>query len=189
MRKILVCLIVAMTICCVNGQALIKAEPFTNKSVVTKSLPDSQFPNEVLSDVLGSFELYSSFLQDYNQIGDYQVPVHGKTQEEALDYLEDGFDRNMSQAIIEECTRWNDELQSLVINPGDGIPVLTRDDLNKISVKSSSEGKIVFLRKYNNCYCEGDEYIFLVTVSYIGQAWRISELSFTPINEGSNERT
>lgn len=106
------------------------------------------------------------------------IPAHGSTRQEARSYLKQGFTPEMSDAIIDECTAWNDDLAALTIIPGDGIPVLTAEDTKKVKVKMRDTNKVVLLMQYNNCYSEGDRYHFLITMIPDGDTWKVSELSF-----------
>jgi len=168
----------------IPGGTVVKSEPMSEKAMTPLML--SQADPEVkavFSHTVESFALYSSFLGDCTQNGDYLVPLHGANQPEALTFLGSGFTADLAAAIVEECTVYNSDLGCLVINPGDGIPVLTAWDRPDIWLTGKSENRIIFLRKYNNCYAEGDEYHLLVTMSREETSWKVSDISFMAIND------
>ena len=180
MRKLLSGIILFLVLSGIPGGTVVRSEPLPDKSSMPLALGStSQTVNAVFSHTVESFALYSSFLEDYTLNNDYLVPLHGSSQQQAQNYLNSGFTADMAKAIVDECTVYNSKLGCLVINPGDGIPVLTNRDRNEILLYSENENKIVFLRKYNNCYAEGDEYQFLITMTRDDNSWKISDLSFT----------
>lgn len=177
MRKLVSIVIVILITCFIPCSTLVRSEPISGETAGAAA--QSRDTKDLFCNyAFSSFSLYSSFLSDYRQIGDYMVPVHGSTRTQARAYLTGGFTTDMAEAIIDECTIWNDSLRTLVIVPGDGIPVLTADDSDEIKVSSKDKNRIVLVREYNNCYREGDQYFFLVTMTSDGDTWKISELSF-----------
>jgi len=182
LRKLVWIKILILIICLIPGNTLVRSEPLPTVSGKAPEPPDVQV---VLADTIRAFSLYSSFLSDCTEKNDALIPLHGSTRAEALSYLNQGFTPKMSEAIIDECTLWNDSLGALTIVPGDGIPVLTVEDTEEIRLHAANRNKITLLRKYNNCYTEGDEYLLLVTMIPDHDAWKISELSFNCGNENN----
>ncbi|MGE5389463.1 MAG: hypothetical protein ACM3PE_00190 [Deltaproteobacteria bacterium] len=174
MRKLVSIVILVLIICFMPNNSLVRSEPLSDETPGKHEVPDSP---AIIAFAVRSFSLYSSFLNDYVQKEDQMVPVHGSTRSKAQAYLNRGFTPEMTEAIIDECTQWDDSLGALTIVPCDGIPVLTGEDADKIQLYKETN-KIILVRKYNNCYAEGDNYVFLVTMTPDGDAWKISELSF-----------
>lgn len=166
------------------GTPAVKAvgpEPTRNRSEMPALAAATPRVKALYSDAVRSFALYSSYLGDCRGNGYYMIPWHGPNRTAALNYLQQGFTAEMAEAIIDECTVFNNDLGCLVINPGDGIPVLNNDDAASIQVYHEDGKCITFLRKYYNCYAEGDQYIFLVTLTLTDKTWKISDISFTAI--------
>lgn len=186
MRKLTAIVILAIIIIIgIPGSAVVRSEPISGQTPRPTLEAASPKVKAVFADAIRSFNLYSSFLGDYQVKGDCLVPLHGASRREALNYLNNGFTSYMGQAIIDECTLFNGKLGCLVINPSDGIPVLTPQDADKTMVYAEDENSIVFLRKYNDCYAEGDEYLFLVTMISGDNSWKISDISFMAANENT----
>jgi len=185
-RKLTAIVILAIIIIIgIPGSAVVRSEPISDQTPRPTLEAASPKVKAIFADAVRSFNLYSSFLGDYQVKGDCLVPLHGASHREALNYLNNGFTSYMSQAIIDECTLFNDSLGCLVINPSDGIPVLTPQDADKTMVYAEDGNSIVFLRKYNDCYTEGDEYLFLVTMISGDNSWKISDISFMATNENT----
>lgn len=183
-RKLLPGLMLLVFLFGIPGGTVVKSEPLSEKAAPPLAL-DQADPEikAVFSLTVESFALYSSFLGDYTLKGDYLVPLHGANQPAACNYLGSGFTADLAAAIVEECTVYNSDLGCLVLNPGDGIPVLTAQDGDDIWLTSQSANRIIFLRKYNNCYAEKDEYHLLVTMSREENSWKVSDLSFMAVND------
>lgn len=171
MRKVVPITLLILMICLIPGNALIRSEPLPAQAI-EPNIPAAK------AAAINAFSLYSAFLSDCTQKNDALIPLHGTNRAEALIYLNQGFIPEMSEAIIDECTIWNESLGALTIIPTDGIPVLTDEDSEEIRLFWADRNKIILLRKYNNCYAEGDEYRLMVTLIPDHDTWRIGELSF-----------
>jgi hypothetical protein len=135
------------------------------------------------------FAVYSAFLGECRSDGIYQIPLNGSNKARALNYLSQSFEPYLAAAIVEECTRWDDSVQSLVIIPTDGIPVLTRDDSDKIRTLGQDSATSVFEREYTDCYEPGDRYLFRVTMKKSGDNWKIGALEFLQQNNERMQRS
>jgi len=181
LRKLVSIVIVVLITCFIPGSTLVSSEPISGETLGVAAQPQDN-KDLLFNYAVSSFSLYSSFLGDYRLTGDGMVPVHGSTRPQARAYLTGGFTPEMAEAIIDECTMWNDSLQALFIVPGDGIPLLTADDSDEIELSIKDKNRIVLVRQYNNCYKEGDQYLLLVTMTPDGDIWKISEISFNAVD-------
>lgn len=175
MRKLAAIIISVLFMSLIPGTTLVRSEPLPAATEL-----EAQDNQVIIGCAVSCFSFYSSFLADYFERGEYMIPVHGSCRQEARSYLNQGFTPEMSNAIIDECTAWDNVLASLTLLPGDGIPVLTAEDTKKVEVYLRDTNKVVLLMQYNNCYSEGDRYQFLITMIPDGDTWKISGLSFNP---------
>ena len=141
------------------------------------SLNWSAEENLAFNSMVQSFELYESLLGDINEYGDYRIAVHGESLQEAMNYLETGFEAELSAKIIEAYLQWVPELQGMAVIPCDGIPTLSNNDKETVSCTHPDENTIIFQRAYENCYSQGDSYLFSITLNHSVQGWRIVDLA------------
>ena len=130
-----------------------------------------------LQAMLNSFELYYSYLNDTEIKQGYYLPLHGKTRAEAIDYLGEGFEENLATAIVDEYTCFIPVLDCLAIKPGDGLPVLNKDDIPYLSCNKISNKHIIFSREFTGCYSPVDRYRYQVEMQLYQDHWKISALS------------
>lgn len=137
--------------------------------------------DSALEAMLGSFEIYYSFLNDIKIKQGYYLPLHGQTRTEAINYLEEGFAENLATAIVDEYTCFIPELECLAIMPGDGLPVLKKDDIPHLGCKKISDKYIVFSREFVRCYSLEDRYRYQVEMQLYDDHWKVSALRLEEI--------
>ena len=125
----------------------------------------------VLNDVINSFRIYSSFFKD-----DLCLPVHATNRQEAINYLTNGWSEELAVSIVDTYTYWDTNLKRLVILPSDGMPILSADDISKITCHKTGSDSILLKRFYENCYYPGDLYLYQVSAGYTGEKWIIIRL-------------
>ncbi len=144
---------------------------------VKPSLKWSDEENQAFISMVKSFKLYESLLGDVYEYGEYRIAVHGKSLQEAVDYLDTGFEPELTDSIIEAYLQRVPEIQKMSVIPCDGIPTLSDKDKEALSCSQPDENTIIFQRCYEDCYSQGDCYLFAVTLNHSTKGWRIKELS------------
>lgn len=133
--------------------------------------------NQAYASMIQSFQLYESLLGDIEEYSDHRIPVHGESLPEAMTYLKAGFESELAASIIEAYLQWVPEIQKMEVVPCDGIPTLSENDKEFLSCSQPDENTVVFERPYENCYNQGDRYLFSVTLHHSAQGWRIVDLT------------
>lgn len=133
--------------------------------------------NRALQAMLGSFETYSSFLNNTEFKQGYYLPLHGRTRTAAINYLGEGFEYNLATAIVHEYTLFIPELDCLAIRPTDGLPVLNKDDIPHLGYNIINNKHIIFSREFSGCYSPADRYRYQVEMRLYQDHWKISALS------------
>ncbi|MEN6349480.1 MAG: hypothetical protein ABFD08_08840 [Syntrophomonas sp.] len=137
---------------------------------------------EAFTAMVNSFELYEALLQDVYEIKNNRIPLHGESAREATDFLSAGFSEELAQNIVETYMQWNPELQKMVIIPCDGIPTISAGEINTITCSQADGNMVVFQRRYDDCYMQGDCYIYSITLKNYPTGWKIEELDLDESN-------
>ncbi|MEN6325556.1 MAG: hypothetical protein ABFD18_05010 [Syntrophomonas sp.] len=153
------------------------AEEISLQTVNAESLNWSDEENQAFSSMIHSFKSYESLLGDVYEYGDYHIAVHGESFQEAMNYLDTGFEAELAASIIEAYMQQVPEIQKMAVIPCDGIPTLSENDNEAVSCSHPDENTIIFQRSYEDCYNQGDSYLFTVTLHHSAQGWRIKALS------------
>lgn len=127
--------------------------------------------------MLDSFKLYNSYFNDIEFKQGYYLPLHGRTRAKAIDYLGQGFEKNLATAIVDQYTCFIPDLHCLAVRPADGLPVLNQDDIPYLSCQGISDKHIIFSREFTGCYSPGDRSRYQVEMQLYQDHWKISALN------------
>jgi len=136
----------------------------------------------VLKAMLANFFILSSFLNEVEVKQGYLLLRQAKNREEAINYLSQAFSNDLAIAIVDEYTWYIPELNCLAIKAGEGVPILTHEDIPYLNWKPIAKDCIVFSRNFSDCYSPGDIYCYQVEMRLYESKWKISGLSLIELN-------
>ena len=128
-----------------------------------------------------SFDLYEVLLADVREYEGYRIAIHGESRKNAMDYLTAGFEADLAANIIEAYLLWVPEVQKLTVVPCDGIPTLNDNDMVMVTCSHPDKDTIIFERSYEDCYKQGDSYLFSVFLHRSSQGFRIEQISLEEV--------
>lgn len=147
-----------------------------------RETPEVHPAREATLAVLTAFHLYSSFLGETHLNNGKAIPIHGPTPAQAIYYLLPGFSPELALAIVEETTRWDEDKGTLVVVPRGGIPVLTEADVPHLVPVVCSETRVLFERRYQDCFFPGDSYLYTIEVIKTDGVWKVKSLGLQEEN-------
>ena len=133
--------------------------------------------NGIFVDLVHDFQLYNSLLSEVNYYGLNAIPIHARTIDEAVNYLETGFESELARSISTYYLQYQEDIKRLVVIPTESIPIITENDLDKINMTYIDEQKVVLQRVYFDCYFPGDAYLYTIFMIKVENRWEINSLS------------
>lgn len=145
------------------------------------SKPLSQAPldiQEAYRHISDDFNLYQQFLQ-VEQTAQGPVLINARNPGEACRFLAPGFGKDLSNAIWSSCTWYDQERERLVLIPGDGIPLLGKQEQGAVVYCQESDEILHFQYRFENAYRTGNAYLYEVEAQFTGGHWKIQALQLS----------
>lgn len=141
---------------------------------------------QVFHSVVADFAIFSYLTGDVKYVRDSVYPeiLRASTQEEAIDLLSKGFQKDLARDLACYYLAWDEGTEQLVLIPGDSIPTITAQDEAETEVIFRNDHQARLQRLFYNCYAEGDCYRYVIEAEKEGTQWKISSVSLDQIKEG-----
>jgi len=141
---------------------------------------------QVFRSVVADFAIFSYLTGDVKYVRDSVYPeiLRASTQEEAIDLLSKGFQKDLARDLACYYLAWDEGTEQLVLIPGDSIPTITAQDEAETEVIFRNDHQARLQRLFYNCYAEGDCYRYVIEAEKEGTQWKISSVSLDQIKEG-----
>ena len=141
---------------------------------------------QVFRCVVADFAIFSSLTGDVRYVRNSVYPeiLQASTQEEAIDLLSKGFQKDLARDLACYYLAWDEELELLVLIPCDSIPVITAQDEDETEVIFRNDHQARLQRLFYNCYAEGDCYRYIIEAEKEGTQWKISSVSLDELKAG-----
>ncbi|QGT99967.1 hypothetical protein SYNTR_1374 [Candidatus Syntrophocurvum alkaliphilum] len=143
-------------------------------------IKDDNINEQVFIGIIESFNLYSNFFNEVKYINNESSPVNANTFEEAIDYFSKGFDCKLAKDIVVSFTTMDKNSQNLLIIPTDGIPIIEKEDYDKLEFFIINNYKVVVKKEFKNYFAMDDNYVYFIIVKKINDKWKISNLALLP---------
>jgi hypothetical protein len=148
--------------------------------IKTEQLCNTSF-DEIFQDIVADYETYTSLMYDVYPIDQYQVSIHVNTPEAATAYLCKSFSPALAADIAGYYLKWLPLVDKMAIIPAESIPIITEADRLYLNIERISPDKVLIKRIYNDCYEQGDSYLYCIVAQNIDGTWIIEDLQLNSL--------
>lgn len=146
----------------------------------------SEMEEQVFRDTAASFALFKDLTGDvqYQRDSVYPVVLKAASQQEAIQWLSQGFGEELARSLASYYLAWDENLGRLVVIPEESIPILTTQDRTTTSVTFRNDRQARLECLYYNCYAPGDCWRYIIETEKSGDRWKIYDLTLEQASPG-----
>jgi hypothetical protein len=143
---------------------------------------------QVFHDTAASFALFKDLTEDvqYRRDSVYPVVLKAASQQEAIEWLRQGFSEELARSLASYYLAWDEEMGRLVVIPEESIPILTTQDRTSTTVTFRNERQARLECLYYNCYAPGDCWRYIIETEKNGDRWKVYDLTLEQTSPGQN---
>jgi len=141
---------------------------------------------QVFQNTTASFALFKDLTGDvqYRRDSIYPVVLKAANQQEAIEWLSQGFCEDLSRSLACFYLAWDEDLGRLVVTPEESIPILTMQERASTSITFRNERQARLECLYYNCYAPGDCWRYIIETEKNGDRWKIYDLTLEQVSPG-----
>ena len=146
----------------------------------------SELEEQVFRDATADFALFKDLTGDvqYRRDSVYPVVLKAASQQEAIEWLSQGFCEDLARSLACYYLAWDEELGRLVVSPEESIPILTTQERTTTSVTFRNERQARLECLYYSCYAPGDCWRYIIETEKSGDRWKIDDLTLEQVSQG-----
>ncbi|HZK43813.1 MAG TPA: hypothetical protein VFC73_05925 [Syntrophomonadaceae bacterium] len=146
-----------------------------SKIVFTPSSEATALEYENIVKVTECFDVYTAFFEDIYFIDDKIISLHNESANNALVFLQKGFNEEIAFNILDYYTHWDEDINKLTIVPKEGIPVFTEKDIENCSFYYNDESLTLKIN-YFDPYGLNIDFTYYVTAYKVDDKYIINDL-------------